>query len=174
MRPNHCLTCSLACLIFQSTHPTRECDCGWLKALSLPEIISIHAPYKRVRPKYRKQVTAEAIISIHAPYKRVRPTSLIRRTGSLNFNPRTLQESATLRRGSTWPTRTISIHAPYKRVRLVAFFVWFHTSSSHFNPRTLQESATELTLQNFKALPISIHAPYKRVRLIDKSILNGL
>ena len=64
--------------------------------MSLPEIISIHAPYKRVRPKYRKQVTAEAIISIHAPYKRVRPTSLIRRTGSLNFNPRTLQESATV------------------------------------------------------------------------------
>ena len=87
--------------------------------MSLPEIISIHAPYKRVRPKYRKQVTAEAIISIHAPYKRVRPTSLIRRTGSLNFNPRTLQESATELTLQNFKALPISIHAPYKRVRLI-------------------------------------------------------
>ena len=86
--------------------------------MSLPEIISIHAPYKRVRPKYRKQVTAEAIISIHAPYKRVRHLGVVARgpqgpfqsthptrecdgtdaakfQGPANFNPRTLQESAT-------------------------------------------------------------------------------
>ena len=87
--------------------------------MSLPEIISIHAPYKRVRPKYRKQVTAEAIISIHAPYKRVRHLGVVARGPQGPFQ-------------STHPTREcdwllfsfdsilhhhISIHAPYKRVR---------------------------------------------------------
>ena len=111
--------------------------------MSLPEIISIHAPYKRVRPKYRKQVTAEAIISIHAPYKRVRPTSLIRRTGSLNFNPRTLQESATGCFFRLIPYFIITFQSTHPTRECDGTDAAKFQGPANFNPRTLQESATD-------------------------------
>ena len=181
--------------------------------MSLPEIISIHAPYKRVRPKYRKQVTAEAIISIHAPYKRVRPVSL--QNGSMSlifqsthptrecdskkaplavafyfyFNPRTLQESATVSEPvhnlllkqfqSTHPTRECDRQLRRHRRPGRTIFqsthptrecdvtvLLFKTCVNNFNPRTLQESATTPPNHFGFCRIISIHAPYKRVRRI--------
>ena len=82
--------------IFQSTHPTRECDddeyVGFYKSKewhfnprTLQEsatlikaqarskyLISIHAPYKRVRQAGSYHERLRQCISIHAPYKRVR------------------------------------------------------------------------------------------------------
>ena len=68
-----CSGIGLPSKVFQSTHPTRECDLTSIKSAFTRLSISIHAPYKRVRP--------------------LRPenTRLCRRY----FNPRTLQESAT-------------------------------------------------------------------------------
>ena len=81
------------------------------------------------------------MISIHAPYKRVR----LRITGQRftihgYFNPRTLQESATGIAMHQPTTYEISIHAPYKRVRQTTLMII--CCGSYFNPRTLQESAT--------------------------------
>ena len=81
-----------------------------------------------------------------------------------NFNPRTLQESATGQQREEPKHQAISIHAPYKRVRpgaemaipLDTIFQSTHPTrecdenlqqqykiQSNFNPRTLQESATQ-------------------------------
>ena len=155
----------------------------------MAEFISIHAPYKRVRlSSGGSSSDTVSVISIHAPYKRVRlistnskfialifqsthptrecdPVPIQRSHKRSDFNPRTLQESATLTLicvttklifQSTHPTREcdsgvlsnslalvgISIHAPYKRVRhqlFPLFLCWVY-----FNPRTLQESATAI------------------------------
>ena len=81
-------------------------------------------------------------ISIHAPYKRVRRKCLLTKSWTTSyFNPRTLQESATVK------YHNIGDYEKY------------------FNPRTLQESATAWTTWGKSAWNISIHAPYKRVRL---------
>ena len=106
---------------FQSTHPTRECD----RTVNL--------------------WSAELIMSFQSTHPtRECDFHAWRANAELqNFNPRTLQESATLHVGisldrsvfqSTHPTRecdlvdasksvrnltTISIHAPYKRVRRI-------------------------------------------------------
>ena len=89
-----------------------------LPSLHYQLVISIHAPYKRVRPNQKQTLKfqlkfqsthptrecdndvkqAERItlaISIHAPYKRVRRYYNKRGGRHLYFNPRTLQESAT-------------------------------------------------------------------------------
>ena len=58
-----------------------------------------------------------------------------------HFNPRTLQESATLLAKHGLLFRGISIHAPYKRVRQRSTTAL--RMPKDFNPRTLQESATE-------------------------------
>ena len=84
--------------LFQSTHPTRECDAGHHVTYDDFSDISIHAPYKRVRLDLREELRERYWISIHAPYKRVRrmvehETAVLR-----YFNPRTLQESATQQR----------------------------------------------------------------------------
>ena len=111
----------MALLLFQSTHPTRECDTNILGAKrgSLL-LISIHAPYKRVRLNViyivcqpllfqsthptrecdsgSDRVYLELLeISIHAPYKRVRLCLFSTKLWEIYFNPRTLQESATWR-----------------------------------------------------------------------------
>ena len=88
--------------IFQSTHPTRECDkypgtVPWhllhfnprtlqesATATIVNDIkkvadISIHAPYKRVRLKRGQIPYGGKIISIHAPYKRVRPQYIVKK-----------------------------------------------------------------------------------------------
>ena len=84
--------------------------------------ISIHAPYKRVRPILTIVRVGLNAISIHAPYKRVRLHQTYRQPIPADFNPRTLQESAT--------SRVISA--------LIG--------GDDFNPRTLQESATIIGL----------------------------
>ena len=105
-------------------------------------VISIHAPYKRVRLKARMPALVGDIISIHAPYKRVRHKYSPDQFEIVDFNPRTLQESAT-RWYRIWARyQPISIHAPYKRVRRL------------------------VDLTNKVDRLISIHAPYKRVRPI--------
>ena len=88
--------------------------------MTLLKSISIHAPYKRVRRQPKRLDDRFRSISIHAPYKRVR----LKGIETINcpadyFNPRTLQESAT--------------------VRLADFML----TANYFNPRTLQESATQ-------------------------------
>ena len=127
-------------------------------------LISIHAPYKRVRrDKFLHQIF-DNDISIHAPYKRVRRLLAVPLKQVDHFNPRTLQESATLVVAveAIGPI-DISIHAPYKRVRPASLNAWATSllfQSTHptrecdlsagevalalinFNPRTLQESAT--------------------------------
>ena len=129
--------------LFQSTHPTRECDSRRLNLFSVV-YISIHAPYKRVRPRLLKNRSLSIIISIHAPYKRVRPTGY-RMAGIFNYisihapykrvrhraNPRLCGDDC------------ISIHAPYKRVRQWSKGTYY--TDLYFNPRTLQESATGCT-----------------------------
>ena len=115
------LTSTIVCLTrpFQSTHPTRECDPGVPAIARPPLAISIHAPYKRVR----------------------RGTVVIRSQIVFYFNPRTLQESAT----------------PGYFAKPVR--------QTDFNPRTLQESATIIeSFDHRLGRIISIHAPYKRVR----------
>ena len=127
-------------------------------------MISIHAPYKRVRRHFLEHQRYVTHISIHAPYKRVRLTNV--RNFLLcwyNFNPRTLQESATAKLREKLYGGSISIHAPYKRVRLSRRICQKH-AAKHFNPRTLQESATTTYNLSQLAIFISIHAPYKRVR----------
>ena len=105
--------------------------------------ISIHAPYKRVRPQIKDIINSVTGISIHAPYKRVRHCVSVR----ICWNSNRFQ--------STHPTREcdlvslgnpsvhlgISIHVPYKRVRPCMVRV-VPQNNNHFNPRTLQESAT--------------------------------
>ena len=125
---------------FQSTHPTRECDNMSGADKYATAVISIHAPYKRVRQcKF-------FILTIPPKFQSTHPTrecdvkGKYQKDYSRYFNPRTLQESATgadrYHRASQWsfqsthPTREcdprcstrmlstkISIHAPYKRVR---------------------------------------------------------
>ena len=102
------------------------------------------------------------------------------------FNPRTLQESATIpvqtssaikAFQSTHPTREcdakelllkqlqneISIHAPYKRVRLANICLYCSSPriSIHAPYKRVRRGWLTLVLQTFL---ISIHAPYKRVR----------
>ena len=80
---------------FQSTHPTRECDSG-IRHTDLLTGISIHAPYKRVRRWLLRCL-------IHnCQFQSTHPTRECDRCGcakrwlaGMNFNPRTLQESAT-------------------------------------------------------------------------------
>ena len=81
----------------------------------------------------------------------------------LDFNPRTLQESATCCRRDVWSYIVISIHAPYKRVRLVAndlgnFTVDISIHAPYKRVRLYIEGQRQLNSI------ISIHAPYKRVR----------
>ena len=103
-------------------------------------------------------------ISIHAPYKRVRPCAEPACQSLVDFNPRTLQESAALSRTEFFNRFEISIHAPYKRVRL-SIVPLLSAPSFYFNPRTLQESATSRLGDRLQRdCQISIHAPYKRVR----------
>ena len=79
---------------FQSTHPTRECDREWFHFARTINI-SIHAPYKRVRPVFQLvQIAANQFQSTH-------PTRECDDNGG-RFNK----------------FLNISIHAPYKRVRL--------------------------------------------------------
>ena len=128
-------------LIFQSTHPTRECDWQTSGTFYCAGTISIHAPYKRVRPYARTLRCWLTSISIHAPYKRVRFSRRIcQKHAAKHFNPRTLQESATTTYNLTKIAIFISIHAPYKRVR--PQLQRRLKASCYFNPRTLQESAT--------------------------------
>ena len=131
--------------LFQSTHPTRECDYYSIITADVRYDISIHAPYKRVRHRCPYERYQRMAISIHAPYKRVRPQFDITYT---DF-------------------KRISIHAPYKRVRLKQRLFWMHLNWfqsthptrecdlkqlvpsvcwQHFNPRTLQESATMVSI----------------------------
>ena len=64
----------------------------------------------------------------------------------INFNPRTLQESATDLIDQLFAVHHISIHAPYKRVRRSRWCNWLCF------------------------FLISIHAPYKRVRLVAENV----
>ena len=127
--------------LFQSTHPTRECDC-------FTDRLTIGFLYFNPRTL---QESATAITTWLRPC-------------NFDFNPRTLQESATSGHLGKFPSGSISIHAPYKRVRHVPIVLDNYTmylfQSTHptrecdasadskigaaldFNPRTLQESAT--------------------------------
>ena len=80
-----------------------------------------------------------------------------------HFNPRTLQESATIgliritRVINYFNPRTLQESATKQAVRCIPL-------CTHFNPRTLQESATIAVATWLTHVDISIHAPYKRVR----------
>ena len=84
--------------LFQSTHPTRECDSKSTRKPKMPDTFQSTHPTRECD---------SYVASVHK-----RPHS--------DFNPRTLQESAT-QRPCLYPT-----------------------SLQNFNPRTLQESATNL------------------------------
>ena len=107
--------------------------------------ISIHAPYKRVRPGNDFSNTFKKVIfqSTH-PTRECDGCSNVKATSFLiYFNPRTLQESATLGFVELFVIKVnISIHAPYKRVRQNTN--WKSERHRYFNPRTLQESATAI------------------------------
>ena len=170
---------------FLSTHPTKECDTKIIKYELNKWNFNPRTPQKSATA-VEAFSDALRMISIHAPYKRVRlfPASSLFRSSS-HFNPRTLQESATPTQGTYSFSNGISIHAPYKRVRLKGEvgadgykpFQSTHPTkecdyisraaalpSCYFNPRTLQESATRLRERCVMLRLISIHAPYKRVR----------
>ena len=106
------------CLEISIHAPYKRVRPSCREVLIQSSLISIHAPYKRVRLDIQSHVAVGKIISIHAPYKRVRPRYSRCIKGLRNFNPRTLQESATQ-----------SLSRDDKHV-------------CDFNPRTLQESAT--------------------------------
>ena len=151
-------------------------------------MISIHAPYKRVRRHFLEHQRYVTHISIHAPYKRVRLTNV--RNFLLcwyNFNPRTLQESATAKLREKLYGGSISIHAPYKRVRqpqsrTLALGLIFQSTHPTRECDTVRRFIVAFLLQfqsthptrecdlsyndDLKRHVISIHAPYKRVRLM--------
>ena len=105
--------------VFQSTHPTRECDpqLGGTTTTTLyfnPRTLQESATMMSMLDSTSRRNG----ISIHAPYKRVRPDAIVngRDTGSFQ---------------STHPTRECDA---YKGSSTIKVF--------DFNPRTLQESAT--------------------------------
>ena len=129
--------------------------------------ISIHAPYKRVRPMIIFSSWKHLSISIHAPYKRVR----LHMDSVLKCRKYGISIHAPYKRVRRLPRRDprkrleISIHAPYKRVRPICTVcggTLTQFQSTHptrecdtnlpfikrvmddFNPRTLQESATAI------------------------------
>ena len=154
-------------LLFQSTHPTRECDLWSALMQTTYHSISIHAPYKRVRR------ATSSTTWLRSQFQSTHPT---RECDGLhhqlpdfdhNFNPRTLQESATDRFNLFEPLLKISIHAPYKRVRLASNFSRL-ISSKYFNPRTLQESATSFP-NIFSVLSLTFQSTHP-TRECDKEV----
>ena len=125
--------------------------------------ISIHAPYKRVRPLPTIFRNLLFLFQSTHPTRECDAAVTVPLTRLIYFNPRTLQESATMLHRLQKQKAQISIHAPYKRVRrpavhsldYPAVFQSTHptrecdtqqfialTTQRYFNPRTLQESAT--------------------------------
>ena len=80
-----------------------------------------------------------------------------------NFNPRTLQESATSSPTSTL-SMTVAFQSTHPTRECDEIFFSQYSRFLYFNPRTLQESATVLPRYCPCSTIISIHAPYKRVR----------
>ena len=102
-----------AVFLFQSTHPTRECDLAQA-GYSLRGIgISIHAPYKRVRRGEKHELFGGNNISIHAPYKRVRQTPSMRTLSGSKFQ-------------STHPTRECDLLVILVLVRVILIFQSTH------------------------------------------------
>ena len=173
--------------VFQSTHPTRGCDCkDCVKPLKC-ECISIHAPHKGVRPGYGMTIEKDIKISIHAPHKGVRLCRTKKLDKWFYFNPRTPQGGATVVQWRFLYFPTISIHAPHKGVRQCIDIESFNFHN--FNPRTPQGGATSVSrFSRISAISfqsthptrgcdsilrtsvtdsvISIHAPHKGVRLL--------
>ena len=87
-------------MIFQSTHPTRECD---IKKPSPKKGLTYFNPrtlQESATHDTLESIDGELAISIHAPYKRVRHQAGRRIAWrDPDFNPRTLQESATTQAG---------------------------------------------------------------------------
>ena len=105
--------CGCGAGVFQSTHPTRECDSDVNIMINRPFRFQSTHPTREcddIQPVDDDKM----LISIHAPYKRVRQRAFKRFAKPVYFNPRTLQESATRQCGlncrakifqSTHPTR---------------------------------------------------------------------
>ena len=106
-------------VVFQSTHPTRECDPLVIPCQRGDQYFNPRTLQESATAKDVERLQGE-IISIHAPYKRVRPKRPLARARDQHFNPRTLQESAT---STGWSLSLLKVN---------------------FNPRTLQESATAI------------------------------
>ena len=105
-------------LIFQSTHPTRECDCHAVRYKGRLFYFNPRTLQESATRVCVCQPDNACGISIHAPYKRVRRVVIrLKPQSGSYFNPRTLQESATELCHQLNGTKSISIHAPYKRVR---------------------------------------------------------
>ena len=151
--------------VFQSTHPTRECDPqlggtttttlyfnprtlqesatkGGVNSAILDMIFqSTHPTRECDSEKLKLHVNDD--ISIHAPYKRVRLATCLATSLSLSyFNPRTLQESATDQFGIAWHISIFQSTHPTRECDDDEYVGFYKSKEWHFNPRTLQESAT--------------------------------
>ena len=170
---------------FQSTHPTRECDARSLFEHRWPRNFNPRTLQESATPVGRN-VAFFNKISIHAPYKRVRPLLALKRLAIWSFQSTHPTRECDNQLQLNLLRYLISIHAPYKRVRpfhphihmLLMVFQSTHPTrecdttiiglldfldkfQSTHPTRECDSFIIAFRLTNI----ISIHAPYKRVRL---------
>ena len=170
---------------FQSTHPTRECDISYVQAKSRHFYFNPRTLQESATPVGRN-VAFFNKISIHAPYKRVRPLLALKRLAIWSFQSTHPTRECDNQLQLNLLRYLISIHAPYKRVRpfhphihmLLMVFQSTHPTrecdttiiglldfldkfQSTHPTRECDSFIIAFRLTNI----ISIHAPYKRVRL---------
>ncbi len=104
--------------IFQSTHPTRECDSSKPKVMSLSygAFQSTH-PTRECDTRWLWHCQPVYTFQSTHPTRECDQDNVAGESRQRDFNPRTLQESATSSSRHDVLINVISIHAPYKRVR---------------------------------------------------------
>ena len=129
--------------LFQSTHPTRECDQFFNRFLDrIVKFQSTH-PTRECDSNAGRAVQSSQYFNPRTLQESATSQRINQSLAGTDFNPRTLQESATNEQRENFMYTDISIHAPYKRVR--PWSVLMPLLNQHnFNPRTLQESATAI------------------------------